>query len=276
MASLISRALGLRPHGRCLRIGLVGLFVLFTLAAHRPGNADPGLTVFAASSLTEAMTEIGEAYTRATGVPIRFSFAASSTLARQIEAGAPADLYVSAHPGWMTYLVERSAIDGTTVVRPLTNRLAVVAPVGRRPIPFDLSADDAGAQLLSRLGIGRLAVGDPAHVPAGSYAREALGWLGIWPTVDRRLAPTDNTRAALALVARGEVPLGIVYATDAALVMDQVAILGLFPAVAHTPIAYPIGVVGGTRLRAEALAFLHHLAGSTAAEVFARYGFARP
>lgn len=239
-------------------------------------RAETVVTVFAAASLTDAISAAGARFTEATGVRLRFSFAASSTLARQIEAGAPADLFASANQAWMDYLSERRLVVAATRSAPIANRLVLVAPADGSAVPIDLAAAEAGERLHERLGDGRLAVGDPDHVPAGIYARQALESLGLWDALGRRLARADNARAALALVARGEAPLGIVYATDAAIAADRVTVVGAFPPASHRPIAYPFAVVSGAETRPPVMRLHRFLTGPAAAETFARFGFVPP
>lgn len=224
------------------------------------------VTVFAAASLTESMTAAAEAYAAETGTTVAVSFASSSSLARQIENGAPADVFVSANADWMDRLDSAGLLVPESRVNLLRNRLALVAPtdaVGK-------SIVDAGLDLSRLLGDGRLAVGDPDHVPAGHYARAALQSLGLWRVAEPRLARAGNVRAALVLVARGEVPLGIVYATDAA-ASDRVDIVGLFPADSHPPIVYPAALTLGAGDAAGA--FLRYLTGAEARRIFVAHGF---
>jgi molybdate transport system substrate-binding protein len=230
--------------------------------------AEP-VTVFAAASLTDATTAVGEAWVAAGGEPPRFSFAASSTLARQIEAGAPADIYAAADRRWMDYLAARGLIAGDTRESPIGNRLVLVATADAAVGDVAIDAD---LDLAAMLGEGgRLAVGDPDHVPAGRYARAALESLGLWAELAPRLARADDVRAALALVARGEAPLGIVYATDAA-VSDDVAVVGTFAPSSHPPITYPFALVAGAEGEA-ARALFAFMTGDAARAIYARFGF---
>ena len=220
------------------------------------------LTVFGAASLGDVLTEIAASYPS----PVRFSFAASSTLARQIEAGAPADIITLASVEWTDYLAERELILPETRANAAGNRLVLIAPAGAEAIA--LTAESIASLLGSD---GRLVIGDPAHVPAGIYTRAALEHLGLWETVADRLALADNVRAALALVARGEAPLGVVYATDAA-IAPEVQIIAEFPADSHPTIAYPIAIVAGQdgpRPRA----FLALILGPEGRAIFRRHGF---
>jgi molybdate transport system substrate-binding protein len=199
-------------------------------------------------------------------VSVQTSYAASSALARQIENGAPADLFISADLDWMDYLAQRKLVRVDSRVNLVGNDLVLVAPAGR----MLTLAIGPGFGLAAALGADRLAVGDPATVPAGRYAKEALTHLGVWSSVANRLAPAENVRAALLLVSRGETPLGIVYRTDA-LVDNGVAIVGQFPASSHAAIVYPAALTSTSSPGAEGvLAFLR---GAAAQMVFERMGF---
>lgn len=229
---------------------------------------DAPLTVFAAASLTDVLQAIGRLWA-ASGQPApRFSFASSSTLARQIEAGAPANLFASADQQWADYLQQRNLLVPETRRSLLTNSLVLVVPKDRaRTVPIR-----PGLDLDGLLGPGgRLATGDPAHVPAGIYAEAALKSLGLWERAQPRLARAESVRSALLLVGRGEAPAGIVYATDAA-ADPGVAVAGAFPADSHPPVTYPFAVVRGHDTPA-ARAFLEFLSGPQAREAFTRAGF---
>jgi molybdate transport system substrate-binding protein len=225
------------------------------------------LTVFAAASLTNALQDIGKAFETKTGHTIKFSFAASSALAKQIESGAPAGVFVSADEQWMDYLAERRLIVADSRHTLLGNSLVLVTPAdSKATVVIKRDFDLAGL-----LGSGRLATGDPAHVPVGKYARAALASLGVWQIAEPRLVNADSVRAALVLVERGEVPLGIVYATDAA-VTPKVRVAGTFPADSHPAITYPSAVVAGQDTAA-ARDFNAWLRGDDARSIFNRYGF---
>jgi molybdate transport system substrate-binding protein len=233
-----------------------------------PVRAAPPVTVFAAASLTDALRALGQDWAARGNPPPRLSFAASSALARQIAQGAPADLFLSADEPWMDYLQSRGLIAEDTRRSPVGNALVLIAPADRaRPI-----AIARGTDLLALAGGGRIATGDPAHVPAGRYAQAALEWLGQWQALAPRLARADNVRAALLLVERGEAPLGIVYATDAAAARG-VAVIGTFPAESHAPITYPFAVTRRAAGNAEARALHAFLAGPEAARTWQRFGF---
>lgn len=227
------------------------------------------VTVFAAASLKESMDEAATAYRDATGQIVRVSYASSASLARQIEHGAPADVFVSADLDWMDYLQQRDLIDPRSRRDLFGNRLVLVAPRNSSAAPFVLRSDTKLAPLLGEEG--RLAVALTDSVPAGKYARAALGALGLWPALQSRLAQAENVRAALMLVARGEAPLGIVYATDA-LAEPGVRVLATFPAGSHPAIVYPIAQVAASH-DPHAAVFLHWLGGAEAAEIFRRHGF---
>jgi molybdate transport system substrate-binding protein len=226
------------------------------------------LTVFAAASLTDAMKDIATLWQKQGHAPLRLSFGASSTLARQIEQGAPANLFASADEQWMDYLANHRLIAPGSRRDLLSNRLVLVVPArGPRHVSIGPGFDLAG--LLGPQG--RLAVGDPAHVPAGIYARQALQKLGVWDIAQSRLAPAADVRSALLLVERGEAPAGIVYATDVAS-SRAVIVAGVFPDDSHDPIAYPFAVIKAGDMP-EARALLGFVAGPEARAIFTARGF---
>ena len=243
------------------------LLFLFVLLAPLASRAQE-LTVFAAASLTDAMKDVSAQWAQTGHQPLRMSFGSSSTLARQIEQGAPVNLFASADQNWMDYLANKQLIAADTRKDLLGNDLVLVVAADK---PQHVTIG-RGFDLLGLLGPnGRLATGDPAHVPVGIYAEQALRKLGLWDAVAPRLARTDDVRAALLLVERGEVPAGIVYATDAA-VSKAVMIAGTFPADSHDPVSYPFAVTkaGDT---AEARALMTFLAGPQARAIFVQRGF---
>jgi molybdate transport system substrate-binding protein len=244
-------------------------FLLFALVLLVPLTARAQeLTVFAAASLTDAMKDVSALWTKAGHPPLRLSFGASSTLARQIEQGAPVALFASADEKWMDYLAQKNLIVADTRKSLLGNDLVLVVPADK-PLHVTIGPD---FDLLGLLGAtGRLATGDPAHVPVGIYAEQALKKLGLWDKVASRVAATEDVRAALLLVERGEAPAGIVYGTDAA-VSKAVMVAGTFPASSHDPVSYPFAVVksGDTP---EARALLTFLESSQARVVFVQRGF---
>lgn len=226
------------------------------------------ITVFAAASLTNAMQDIAAQYQKEKNVEVAASFASSSTLARQIDAGAPADLFISADQKWMDYAVEKGTIKTDTRETLLGNSLVVVAPAASKQGDIII---DAKTDWVSLLKGGRLAVGDPDHVPAGIYAKEALQKLGAWDSLSHKLAPAEDVRGALALVERDEAPLGIVYGSDA-VAGKGVKVVGTFPGDAHKKVEYPMAIVKGHD-NPTVTAFYRYLKGPEAAKVFQKYGF---
>jgi molybdate transport system substrate-binding protein len=253
-----------------LRRSLLGVLAALCLpAVGLAAGKRTEITVFAAASLTEVVTELAALYSAAAGVTVRPSFAATSVLARQIEAGAAAEAFLSADAEWMDYLDERNLLEPGSRSRLLGNVLVLIAPAGR-----DVSVRlDPGGSLPAALGGGRLAVADPDLVPAGRYARSALQSIGAWEAVRSQLVPAENVRVALAFVARGEAALGIVYATDAR-VEPRVAVIATFPATSHAPIVYPAALLRGASPAARD--FFRYLHGPEARAVFAAAGFKEP
>jgi molybdate transport system substrate-binding protein len=247
------------------------LFVGILLAVLAPALAQTGPTVFAAASLADALRELDAAWQARGNLALRLNLAASSTLARQIEAGAGADLFISADEAWMDHLQARGLIVAETRVSPIGNTLVLVAPPGSGASVALVPGLDLRAALGPR---GRLAVADPAHVPAGRYAQQALTALGAWPGVAPLLARAENVRAALLLVERGEAPLGIVYGTDAA-ASAGVRVVATFPHGSHAPVSYPFAIVTG-RDSPRARLLLAFLTGPEARPVWQRHGFAAP
>lgn len=250
--------------GRRLLVGAALTLVVAGQAVAQEGK----ITVFAAASLTNAMQDIAAAYKKEKQVEVVSSFASSSTLARQIEAGAPADLFISADQKWMDYAVEKKAVDSASRETLLGNSLVVVAP--KSSAQGEIKIDEK-TDWNSLLRGGRLAVGDPEHVPAGIYAKEALQKLGAWETLSPKLAPAEDVRGALALVERSEAPLGIVYGSDA-VASKGVKVVGTFPEASHKKVEYPLAIVDGHK-NATVSAFYDYLKGPQASEIFKRYGF---
>ncbi len=248
---------------------LLRLYALIAVIAIAPVSAQTPLTVFAAASLKESMDEAAAAYQRATGIPVQVAYAASSTLAQQVEQGAPADVFVSADQAWMDTLQQQRLIDPTQRRSLLGNTLVLVAPAGSA-IKIDLRKPGAIATALDAQG--RLAVGQTESVPAGKYACAALRALGQWDSVHARLAETDNVRSALMLVARGEAPLGIVYGSDAQ-AEPKVRVVATFPADSHAPIVYPVAPLRASTQQPAASAFVRWLGTSPAQAIFRHHGF---
>ncbi len=247
---------------------LAAVLVAATLApAAAPRAAEQEVTVFAAASLTNALQDLGKAYREKTGVKVTFSFAASSAIARQIEAGAPADLFVSADAEWADYLQQRGLLDVATRKDILSNRLVLIAPADST-LQLKIAPGFALAAALGKNG--RLSTGDPDFVPVGRYARSALTNLGVWNDVADRLLRAENVRSALAFVARGEAPLGIVYQSDVG-VEKKVRIVDTFPVSSHLPIAYPAALIKGARPGAQE--FFAFLLTPESRAVFEKYGF---
>jgi molybdate transport system substrate-binding protein len=245
---------------------LVGLPADSRAAAGAGSEPPPDLIILAASSLTDALNEIGPAFSAATHHGAKLSYAASSALARQVEAGAPADVFMSADTDWMDYLQTRNLIDAGSRRNVLGNRLVLISPADST-VTLKIAPHFGLAKLL---GDGRLATGNPDSVPVGKYAKTALTKLGVWSEVQDKIAAADNVRAALALVARGEAPLGIVYRTDA-LIEKKVRIVADFPASSHDPIVYPAAATAHAHDGARD--FVKFLASPAAQAIFARYGF---
>jgi len=243
-----------------LRAVLAAL-ALFASAAHAQE-----VRVFATASLKNALDEAASAWDGKT----RLTYAASPALARQIDAGAPADLFVSADLDWMDYLAGKKLIKSETRINLLGNRLALIAP---KATSFELRIE-RGFDLVGRLGDRRLAMANADAVPAGKYGKAALEHLGVWRAVASRVAQAENVRAALLLVARGEAPLGIVYRTDAA-AESSVRIVGLFPEDSHPPIVYPLALLAAAS-NPEARRFATFLQEAAARRIFDKHGFTAP
>ncbi len=255
--------------GRMVTAVTAALLLAFFLIPARPLLAGDVL-VFAAASTTEAVEAAAEQFARAGEGRVRGVFAGSSLLAKQIDNGAPADIYLSASAAWMDYLGQRGRIENASRRDLLANSLVVIAP------GESATVDAVGFEvdIVARLGDGRLALGDPDHVPAGIYARQALEALGLWPALEDRLIRTNDVRVALYMVARGEAPLGIVYASDA-VAFAGVRVAGMIPEARHDAIRYPIALVAGGDNPA-ARRFLEFLATPEMAALFRRHGFALP
>jgi molybdate transport system substrate-binding protein len=238
--------------------------------ASGPGHTPTTLLVFAAASVTDALGEVDRAFTARTHVAVRESFAASSVLAKQIEAGAPAQVFFSADLAWMDYLQKRDLLRRGSRRDVLGNALVLIAPADSA-VHLTIAPH---FDLTGTLGGGRLATGDPDSVPAGKYARAALEQLGVWDSVAPRLVRAENVRMALEYVARGEAALGIVYRTDAR-AEKRVRVVDTFPAGTYPPIIYPVAVTAGAQGE-EASRFVEFLCGPEAQAIFARYGFTPP
>jgi molybdate transport system substrate-binding protein len=241
------------------------LGLLFTIG--QPVVAQQILTVFAAASMKNALDDANAAFTKATGIKVTASYAASSALAKQIEAGAPADVFVSADLQWMDYVAQKNLIKPDSRVNLLGNKLVLIAPLDSK---LDKVAIGQGFDIAKLAGDGRIAVADVKAVPAGLYAKAALEKLGSWAAAEPKLAMAENVRATLAFVARGETPVGIVYETDAK-VEPKVKIVGVFPDGSHPPVIYPVAATAAAR--ADVSKYLGFLRTPEAKAIFEKYGF---
>lgn len=262
-----------QPHGAAIGplrklLLAVTLAMALVAAGHQASAVEPKILVFAAASTTNALEEVSRVFSAQSHIAVLHSFASSSTLARQIVHGAPADVYLSANIMWMDYLEKRGLLEPGSRRSLLTNRLVLIAPTASRMQSVTI---DREVDLAALLNGGRLAMGDPAHVPAGIYAKQALTSLGLWRKLARRVAAAPSVRSALVLVERGEAPLGVVYATDAA-ISDRVKTVGVFPSETHQPIVYPAAIIAGQGSRA-ARAYLRFLGSPRAVEIFTAHGF---
>ena len=248
-----------------------GFFVALTVlfgSAHSPALAqDKTLTVFAAASMKNALDDIDAAYTAKTGVKIVASYAASSALAKQIEQGAPADVFVSADTDWMDYAIGKKNINEPTRVNLLGNSIVLIAPKDSK---IDNVTIGPGFDLSKLAGDGKIATGDVKSVPVGKYAKAALEKLGSWQAAEPKFAMSDNVRAALTLVSRGEAVLGIVYETDAK-VDPGVKVVAKFPEDSHPPIIYPIALTKDAK--PQAAKYLEFMKSNLAKTIFETYGF---
>ncbi len=246
----------------------VAVALAIALTGHSAAAQQNSITVFAAASMKNALDDVDAAFSKTNGVKVVASYDASSALIKQIEAGAPADVFVSADLKWMDYGVQKKVIKNDTRVNLLGNTLVLIAPKDSKVGNVTIGP---GFDLAKLAGDGRIATGDVRAVPVGIYAKEALEKLGVWASVASKMAMTANVRAALILVARGEAPFGIVYSTDAK-VEPGVKIVATFPENTHPPIIYPVAAT--TNARPATAAYLAFLRSSTARTIFQRYGFA--
>jgi molybdate transport system substrate-binding protein len=245
----------------------LSLVILCGSAISPVSAEDKTLTVFAAASMKNALDDIDAAFTAKTGVKVSASYAASSTLAKQIEQGAPADVFVSADTDWMDYATAKKNINEPTRINLLGNSIVLIAPKDSK---IENVAVGQGFDLAKLAGDGKIATGDVKAVPVGKYTKAALEKLGAWTAAEPKFAMAESVRAALTLVARGEAALGIVYATDAK-VEPGVKIVGTFPADTHPPIIYPVAAT--SIAKPEANAYLDYLRSAAAKAVLEKYGF---
>lgn len=241
------------------------LVVLATLLLSLPAFAEEKLTVFAAASLTNALSEVDVRYEKETGVKVVHSFAASSALAKQIESGAPADVFISADLKWMNYLQDKSLINKSTRKNLLGNELVLIAPKGKVfEVKFDKAFD------FSKAFEGRLCTGDIESVPVGVYAREALTNLGWWKDIKSRIVGAQDVRGALMFVERAECNIGVVYETDAK-ISSKVDLIAVFPDSSHSPVVYPVASMVNAKMNTTS--YLNYLQSPAALNVFKKYGF---
>ncbi|MDG2319549.1 MAG: molybdate ABC transporter substrate-binding protein [Rhodospirillaceae bacterium] len=253
----------------CGRIRSLAITLVLLVFSPTPSAGAENILVLSAASLGPAVTEIANNFSRRTGIVTRVSTGSSGTLARQIIKGAPADIYIAAATQWIARLARERHLNARLTRQLLRNRLVIVSPAGDpNNSLLDLTKPIA---VLNRLRGGRLAIGDPSHVPAGQYAKQAIEALGLWPTVRDHLARQVNVRAVLALVERGEAPLGVVYATDLAL-STSVQVAAIVPADVHDPILYTAAVVAG-RNRPEVVEFFNTLKEPASEIIYTEYGF---
>lgn len=253
-----------------LKIALAGMIFVsaFTAGAEAQKTETTTTTIFAAASLKTALDSAASAYEKSTGNKVVVSYAASSALAKQIEQGAPADIFISADLDWMNYVDKAKLIKDGTRFNMLGNRLVLIAP---KSSTASLKIEP-GFDLAAALGDGRLAMAGVKSVPAGKYGAAALKKLGVWDAIEPKVAQAENVRAALALVAQGETPFGIVYETDA-VAEPKVKIVGVFPEDSHPPIIYPIAVMAGAKNAGAAEAFIAYLKTPEGQAAFTKQGF---
>ncbi len=245
----------------------LGLFAAIA-GAPQPASAQEPITVFAAASLRNALDDVDTAFTKATGTKVVASYEASSALAKQIEQGAPADVFISADLRWMDYAAAHKSIKPDTRVNLLRNRLVLIAPADSKLGKIEIGK---GFDIAKLAGDGRIAVADVKAVPAGLYAKAALENLGAWAAAEPKLAMAENVRATLAFVARSETPVGIVYETDA-MIEPKVKIVGVFPDNSYPPVTYPVAETTATTKRT-ATRYLNFLRTPAAKAIFEKYGF---
>ena len=248
-------------------LAALAAIIAIVAAPHPAAAQEKSIVVFAAASMKNALDDINDAFTKKTGIKVVASYAASSALMKQIEQGAPADVFLSADIDWMNYGEKHNLIKNDTRLDLLGNRLVLIAPKDSKIGDVKIAP---GFDLAGLAGNGRIATGDVRAVPAGLYAKAALEKLGIWASVEPKMAMAENVRAALVLVARGEAPLGIVYSTDAK-VEPGVKIVGVFPEDSHPPIIYPVAATTGAK--PDATPYLAFLSSSAAKTILESYGF---
>jgi molybdate transport system substrate-binding protein len=249
-------------------IGIAAMIAIAALSSLPAAAQDKAITVFAAASLKNALDDTNAAFTKQTGVKVVVSYAATPALVKQIEQGAPADVFLSADLQWMDYAVEKKLVKADTRFNLLGNKLVLIAAKDSR---LDNVAIGHGFDIAGLAGSGRIAVADVRAVPAGRYVKAALESLGAWTAAEKKLAQAENVRAALAFVSRGEAPVGIVYSTDAK-IDPGVKIVGTFPDGSHVPVTYPVAATANAR--ADSIRYLDFLRTPVVKTIFETYGFA--
>jgi len=250
-----------------MKFAVTAISAVFLGVAATPAAAAEKVSVFAAASLKNALDAANAAWAKEAGKEAVASYAASSALAKQIEGGAPADIFISADLDWMDYLAKKNLIKADSRSNLLGNRIVLVATRDHAK-PVEIKK---GFELATLLGDGKLAMGEVKSVPAGKYGKAALEALGVWPSVEAKVAGAESVRAALALVSRGEAPYGVVYQTDAS-ADPGVAVVGTFPADSHPPIIYPVAILSESK-NADAAAYLDFLKSEKVAHFFTEQGF---
>lgn len=245
------------------KIAIVSSIISLGLSISLSVKAE-SVTVYAAASLTNAINDLEKIYEKQNKVEVKTSYAGSSTLAKQIEAGAPADVFISADTQWMDYLQNKKLVAANDRINLLGNRLVLITPKGQSlKVKLDKTTDP------NKVFTGKICTGDTKSVPVGKYAKQAFTTLGWWSRIEPKLVETEDVRAALNFVARGECQVGIVYATDAAISKD-VTVVGVFPENTHSPIIYPVGMV---KKNPSSTKFYQFLQSNQAKAVFKKYGF---
>ncbi|WP_163120442.1 molybdate ABC transporter substrate-binding protein [Acinetobacter pittii] len=245
------------------RIAIVSSIISLGLSISLSVKAE-SITVYAAASLTNAINDLEKIYEKQNNIEVKTSYAGSSTLAKQIEVGAPADIFISADIQWMDYLQNKKRVAANDRINLLGNRLVLITPKGQSlNVKLDKTIDP------NKVFTGKICTGDTKSVPVGKYAKQAFTNLGWWSRIEPKLVETEDVRAALNFVARGECQVGIVYATDAAISKD-VTVVGVFPINTHSPITYPIGII---KKNPSSIKFYQFLQSNQAKTVFRKYGF---
>ena len=257
-----------RKHGGILVVSLLTLVsILIVFETNCPAADSPKVTIFAAASTTNAVNDIVAAFKKQTGVDVTPSYASSSTLAKQIDQGAPASVYISADEDWMNFLAKKNLVDPSSRRDLLGNRLVIIAPASSKLTKIE----DVKSEIVGALGTGKITTGDPDHVPVGKYAKASMQKLGIWNDLEPKMARASDVRGALALVERGEAALGVVYSTDAA-IGKNIKIVGVFPLDSYPKIVYPVAMIKSND-SPDAKKFFEFLIGPEAKAIFEKYGF---